>query len=702
MNGTIIVDARRFRGSARTKARLGSTWCVLAALAGCAGGDGTSAPPANAVQSFCKGTAVDMGRQNLVEFPNLGRTARAFACNTDGVWSWQWRDTETDEVVDVEALGREDALAFKLERHALDPVLEEKLASLPDDAMVDVEVWYAVDESDLPSREEQLESSLVATESQWELERRTLAGAARMTTSITGEMGTNVVMSSDMVERGVIRAPFLPLRVRASELTALGDLPGVTRVMSVEPTVDLTSADYYRNEEADELVDYEFNGSGSVVALVENRTPDIWEQLTGAVSGISGHDCTDTLGMVRSCHCPGAARSGHSRGTTGVVRSSALSWGGFAADAQTLMANLGEGEGEWDSTTNTCAGNGFTYGQSPFTSAVNWALNYGATVFNASFGSGLDVATQSSKDLYWDYVATHAPWPFIAASAGNSGMGKYTSNKLRNGIVVGGANDQNVAGRSQVVMYDVSSTEGSHSRNANGWELPHIVAEAVGVRTAVGGTAGSTGTSFAAPQISAMAASLHEWNPNLVGRPEATAVGIMVGADENVDEAKGGVWPRDPGDSFDDYDGAGLVNGRISKLVLATGSKRNGGNSPNGVGHDYGELSATTSPVGTFQEVWRARVHPGQTLVATSVMSSTVACSSSGSEFSCTTNKFPLHALKIDDGTTFFGNPNFSQNYQAASLKNTSSSDKIYNISIVITSWNNVSTSRYAVGWVVM
>jgi len=270
-------------------------------------------------------------------------------------------------------------------------------------------------------------------------------------------------------------------------------------------------------------------------------------------------------------------------------------------------------------------------------------------------------------------------------------------NNLHNGLVVGGGDDHNSSSRSSVTQWD--GTTDVNWFGPQGFELPHVAAPAINIATA-GFQDGDDGvisaTSSAAPQVSGMAISLMEANPALVGYPEALLSGIMTGADENIDEAFGGTWPLNLGDSIDDSDGAGLVNAFNTMVILGSSAKVNGGNAAATWGHDYQTITKAGSPAGWYSEVWNASVPNNQTLRTTSVMMSTTTCGSPPSETNCSTYAFPPHEIWVyDGGTVVASSTNGYGNYEYAFKKNTSGVTKTYAIKIFITTWPTGVTSSY-------
>jgi hypothetical protein len=212
------------------------------------------------------------------------------------------------------------------------------------------------------------------------------------------------------------------------------------------------------------------------------------------------------------------------------------------------------------------------------------------------------------------------------------------------------------------------------------------------------------GTSSSAAQLSGIVASLQELNPNLTVYWEPTVPGLMVSANENVDEYYGGVWPLSvSNDNFDDKDGAGLVNAYEASIVLTPTAKRDGGQSTSSRGHDYGGVDTTTWPEGTwYSEIYNAYVPNGATLRAAAQIDSIPTCGTPATATNCSANPYPKFYLYIYDpavGQYLTGSVNSFQNYQFASWKNTSGSAKTLQIKLQMWLWSGLSSSFFGLAW---
>jgi hypothetical protein len=276
---------------------------------------------------------------------------------------------------------------------------------------------------------------------------------------------------------------------------------------------------------------------------------------------------------------------------------------------------------------------------------------------------------------------------------------------LRNGVVVGGADDHGSTSRSAATMWDLSDVAGSQGINhlgSSGWEVPHIVAPAEEVDSAgfaPSAVETSGGTSLAAPQVSGAVAIAQEANSSLESWPEVILPALLVGADEDVDESYGGVWPMNLHDAFDDLDGAGLFNAWNSVAILSTNSKKNGNNPASLSGHDYGTIYLAGAPF-FYSETYYASVASGAWLRAASLLQSRPQCGTPANESNCTVNPYPLHMLLVYDSSSLVAwSLNTNQNYQYAAIQNVSGSTKNYSIQIYVWDASTLSSTTFGVAW---
>ncbi len=576
------------------------------------------------------------------------------------------------KVVDPVSEWRKNYEAFATIHHKLDPAIAATASG-----EVDVDVWFAVDERDLPSKEVMLNDSGARVAAQATRDARTSAMANTLRNEISARI-PNAVFAPPLARP----IPRLTLRVPATALPLLGQSDEVVRVM---PAADhekevLQSENYIQLGLFDTLAAFGWTGSGITVAMLEGAQPDSYANLNGVPTG-------GVCGGSFLCACSSGSTDWHMRATMGIVRNSVTVWGGAASAVTTLPAN-------WAGGTCTLSG-----------SAV-WALNNGASVINRS-ACGSPGSPQTGTDLYLDYLATQGPWPTITGVTGNFWPSPTRScMNLHNGLVVGAANDNGSALRTNATMSPASQT--ANWGGASGWELPHVVAPGTEIDSAdelpgqielIGNGNGSS--SYAAPQVAAVAAAAHQANVAIKGWPEVFIPAVLVGADQNVDQAMGGVFPLDLGDTIDDRDGAGLLNGWVTTAVLTAGNKRDGGNSPSPAGHDYGTLTLTSN--GWYPEFYTARVQPGQWLRVAAHAMANVTCGAPATEINCTGTALPMFSLYAGSSVNYpqfvgySANPN--QTYQYTAVQNTTASVMDFTIAIYQYQ-SSISYSTFGLAWV--
>lgn len=206
--------------------------------------------------------------------------------------------------------------------------------------------------------------------------------------------------------------------------------------------------------------------------------------------------CVPNTGPSYDCFCPsaasGASAGGHMQDVLGIIKNTHPNLRkGIARSAKTIVGNA----------SSQCSGD-----------VYDWALSRGASVINRS------ATNWTSAGKYLDYLATNWPYPLVVGAAGND-PNSTVGSRIRNGLVVGGADDEGDPDRTHLdKMYSNSSWINPGS-NPTGWELPHVVAPARSIYTVPSNGGSSlksvTGTSFATPQVSGIGAILQSAVPAL-------------------------------------------------------------------------------------------------------------------------------------------------------------------------------------------
>ncbi|MEZ4221503.1 MAG: hypothetical protein R3B13_11300 [Polyangiaceae bacterium] len=577
------------------------------------------------------------------------------------------------KVVDPIDEWRRNYEAFVTKHHKLDPAV-----ALHTSGDIDVDVWFAVDERDLPSKVQQLNDAQTRMAAQSTLGARVSSAASSLKSAIAVR-----IPGASFAPALIQPVPRLTMRLAASALPVLSEVAEVVRVM---PAADyekevLQSENYIQLGLFDTSAAFGWTGSGVTVGMLEGAQPNSYANLNGVPTGGS---CSGNF----LCACPSGSTDWHMRATMGIVRNSVTAWGGAASAVTTLPANWASGSG--------CSLSG----------SAQWALNNGASILNRS-ACGSPGSPQTGTDMYLDYLATQNPYPTITGVTGNQAPGTTRScMNLHNGLVVGAANDNGSAVRANATMSPASQT--ANWQGASGWELPHVVAPGTQIDSAgvlagqielIGNGNGSS--SYAAPQVAGVAAAAQQVNVAIRSWPEAFIPAVLVGADQNVDQAMGGVFPLDLADNVDDRDGAGLLNGWITTAVLLPANQRNGGGTPSTVGHDYGLLTLNANA--WYPEFYNARVPPGQWLRVASHAMAKVTCGTPASQSNCTGTQLPLVGLFVGSNnyypamTKYVANPN--QTYQYAAVQNTKSTTEDFTIAIYQYQ-SPIPYTTYGLAWV--
>lgn len=320
--------------------------------------------------------------------------------------------------------------------------------------------------------------------------------------------GIDVIYASDIVPSVIVELTRAQLEIAARwPETALVDPEG----RDAGPSLDVARVAH--NAAPQDAVGY--NGDGVTVAVVEGGR-------------VYAQNPFLSVAQIRDT---GLAEATHSTGVAGVVASNHLTHRGMAPNATVISANG-------------------AYGTSgSLEAATDWAAAR-AQVLNHSWGFKNDATSGfNAFDRRLDHIGRYA-YRLNVHAAGNFGAtgcaqadptivyGTESPGRGYNTLTVGGFDDRGSIAWSDDLRYRCSATGWATGDGAGGaHEKPEIAASAVAIRS-LGHTTSSTsplsgdwtGTSFAAPAVSGIAANLIEANAQLAGSPVAARALLLVGA----------------------------------------------------------------------------------------------------------------------------------------------------------------------------
>lgn len=230
--------------------------------------------------------------------------------------------------------------------------------------------------------------------------------------------------------------------------------------------------------------------------------------------------------------------SSHSTGVAGIIRST-----------HSMVRGIAPGVTLW--AGGSCSGS-----SSELTNRSTAAADWGARALNLSWGSDTSLIPDANDRFYDDMVINR--FRTVVKSAGNlasgcAGNGNVTSPGLGyNVITVGNFDDKNTIGWSGDTMNSCSSWRDPISTNGDR-EKPEVSAPGTNINSTtntspwIGGI--GSGTSYAAPMVTGVAALLIQRNSSLAFWPEAIKAILMTTAVHNIEGSA----------RLSEFDGAGGI-----------------------------------------------------------------------------------------------------------------------------------------------
>ncbi|HAN20374.1 MAG: hypothetical protein A2Y15_08020 [Clostridiales bacterium GWF2_36_10] len=191
---------------------------------------------------------------------------------------------------------------------------------------------------------------------------------------------------------------------------------------------------------------------------------------------------------------------------------------------------------------------------------AEWLLNQGVNVINMSAGN-YSSGTYGSDDKWVDHIAINHSVHFVK-SAGNNGEGSFyedytitSPGMAYNAITVGAIDDMNTSSQGD----DVIASYSSYAESGTTTNKPDLVAPGSNITTDAGT---ESGTSFAAPHVTAVIAQMLELSPSL--KTKQAAMKSILTASIRHD---GGLRFNNDSPEFDEY-GAGLIDATSSRYTI--------------------------------------------------------------------------------------------------------------------------------------
>jgi hypothetical protein len=503
------------------------------------------------------------------EYPFQGKTVFAFKVidNRSGTVYGVTMDRSGQEL-DSAQLEADEQAAYAAKYGRLEPALAEQLAGAPEDEPIEVIIWlneppYAglerpqpkVGSGILPTEGQQILEPMLDTEALLieeqqkvffeQVDAHRAAAVESVVTPVANrltQLGHNVAADK---YAPALYAHLTPKTIR--EVAGWAEVAQVYLSKINQPALEVARATI----NAHIVQSRGITGSGVKVAQIE-----VGAQVGNVRKGVVVATNNPYLsGVIQNWLYACSSSLGHETAVAGIIRSTHSSRRGIAPGVSLWAGGSCNG-------LSTELQNRSTY-----------AANWGARAFNLSWGEYSSL-TPRDNDRFYDNMVINM-YRTIVVAAGNAGTtGCQPSNGYvgspglaYNVITVGNFDDRNTVGWSNPpdVMAPCSSWKDPTSTH-NDREKPEVAAPGTNINSTTTGwpwTGGvGSGTSYAAPMVTGVAALLMQRNTNLQSWPESVKAILMATALHNIEGVE----------RLSEYDGAGGIDAARADWVAMGGS----------------------------------------------------------------------------------------------------------------------------------
>jgi len=440
------------------------------------------------------------------EYPLLGKSAYSFKVMDTSSGELYTISLDMDgEEVDTKALLADEEDAYTEKYSNLEAALFDEMASASPDEPIEVSIWLEEPPYSPPALPDVNKQPLTAEEADAYLklaDEKRAEAVEKITKPALEEIESMGLKATADTYSPTLQASLTPDEIRQAQ-----DLKGIERIYlapQFEQLVDVARQVVH----ADILNNRGLTGSGEKVAEIE-----VGGQIDTDNPNLSGVNQDRTYSCLHD----------HAVAVAGIIRSTNTTVRGVAPDASLWIGGSCEG---------------YT---SQVKSRTNAAANWGATVFNNSWGYLDSCNFVSDINKFVDDMVANRVRSVVFA-AGNRGADSdhcvISPALAYNVITVGASDDKNTTDWADDTMGSYSSY-GDPTTTHNDREEPDVTAPGTAFQSTTNadpwtGNVGN-GTSYAAPVVTGVIAQLMQRSPSLRILPTAVRAILMATAAHNIE-----------------------------------------------------------------------------------------------------------------------------------------------------------------------